>query len=145
MSERTDVTRGQRRLAMVWLTGAGILLLLMIVQTMFGRYGPQASRAWSWLLPTVLPTLSLIVGAVAYEARRQPASATVDRFAYRVALWLSVAYLALVLVTQLMQPVTGLSPLAMMDLSSLWLGPVQGLVGIALGVFFVSRETGSAG
>ncbi len=144
MSERTDVARGQRQLAAVWLTGGGVLFLLMIGQTMLGRYGAQTARAWSWLLPTVLPTLSLIVGAVAYEARRSPASATVDRFAYRVAFWLSVAYLALVLVTQLGQPVTGLSPLAMMDLSNLWLGPVQGLVGIALGVFFVSRETAAA-
>jgi len=87
-----------------------------------------------------MPTLSLIVGAVAYEARHQQ-TATVSHLAFRISFWLSVVYLALVLTVFLGQPFSGMTPLGLMQVSNLFLGPIQGLLGLALGVFFVSRQT----
>ena len=141
ISQRLPVAWCQRRLAVVWFTGGGLLFAFLIAQTVAGKYGAQTEKAWAWLLPTVLPTLSLIVGAVAHSARRPSDPATADGFFFRVSFGLSVFYLILVLGTLLLEPLSSLTPLELMNISSLWLGPVQGLVGIALGVFFVSRQT----
>jgi hypothetical protein len=63
-----------------------------------------------------------------------------DAFLYRLALWLSCAYLLLILLSILVQPFAPLPPLALMQQSNLWLGPLQGLVAGALGAFFVKAE-----
>lgn len=140
MSDRIAEGTCQNRLAAVWFLGSGIVFVLILIQTLAGKYGSGAEAAWGWLMPAILPTLSLIVGATAYHASRPKRDLTVSRLAYRVALGLSVFYLLLLLATLLVDPLTPTTPLQLMELSRFWLGPVQGLVGLALGAFFVSRE-----
>ncbi len=133
-------TRAQKRLATLWFIGAGALFLLLLLQTFFGRYGEQTQQAWTWFLPTIMPSLSLITGAVATDAMgRSDPNATVDPFPFRVAFILSAAYLVIVSLTVLLSPFSPLSQIELMELSNLWLGPLQGLVGGVLGFFFVSR------
>ena len=133
-------TRAQKRLAMLWFAGAGALFFLLLLQTFFGRYGDQTQQAWSWFLPTIMPSLSLIAGAVATDVMgRGDPNATVDPFPYRVAFLLSAAYLVIVSLTVLMSPFSPIPQIELMELSNLWLGPLQGLVGGVLGFFFVRR------
>ncbi len=139
MNGRVLISACQRQLAGVWLIGCGLIFLLMLGQTLGGKYGGQVDKAWSWFIPTVLPILSIIVGAVAYEARREPQSVTADRLAFHLSVGLSLSYLLLVIATVLFQPLSRMTPLELMSVSNLWLGPVQGLVGIVVGVFFASR------
>ena len=138
VTNRLPLVACQRRLAALWLTGAALLLLLMVVQSMGNKYGNATADAWGWLLPTVVPTLSLIVGAFAAAARQKSETATVDRFSFRLTFALSAVYLVLILIVPLAQPLTGRPPLELMHLSTLWLQAVQGIVGIALGAYFVS-------
>jgi hypothetical protein len=140
MNDRAPLSLCQRRLAMIWFAGSGLIAILLVAQTIRSKYGDQPEKAWSWFLPTILPTLSLIVGAVAYEASRPQEAATVDRFFFKLSISLSVVYLLLVLATLIFQPLTQMTPLRLMDISNLWLGPIQGLVGIALGALFVSHR-----
>jgi hypothetical protein len=141
MKDRVPLSRCQRKLADVWLVGCAVIFLLLLGQSVGGKYGSQVEKAWSWFIPTVLPTLSVIVGAVAYQARRDPQRVTADRFAFRMTIGLSLFYLILVIATMLLQPFSRMTPLELMAVSNLWLGPVQGLVGIMLGVFFASRQS----
>lgn len=144
MNERLPVSECQWRLAIVWFTGAAVAFALVLGQTIGGKYGDQVGKAWSWFLPTVLPTLSLIAGVVAAQARGTAESeVTVSSLAYRLSLWLSIAYLVLVLAVPLLQPLSGVqNPLDFLAESAVWLSPVQGLVGLVLGAFFVSRSSG---
>jgi len=89
----------------------------------------------------VVPTLSLILGAIVQEARKAQENITVDAFAYHVSAGFSIGYLFLILGTLLIQPLTAWSSLELMNMSNFWLAPVQGFVGISLGAFFISRET----
>jgi hypothetical protein len=135
----------QKRLTIVWFIGAGILFTLLILQTIFGRYGDKANEAWSWLLPTITPTLSLIIGGVVVsghlgKGEKTKTVQTVDQFAYRLSFFLSLAYLIAVSLTFFLSPFSDLPPLELMELSNLWLAPFQGLVSAALGVFFVSQK-----
>jgi hypothetical protein len=142
MSERIPFIRAQRRLAVVWFLLSLATFLVVIALTVAGSFGDQSGRAWSWFLPSVIPTLTLIITAVVAEGKESPA--TVERFTYRLTLSASVLYLVLLLLSLLLQPIArslgGITRMELLELSQLWLVPVHGLVGIALGVFFVSRE-----
>lgn len=142
---RISWTICRRALARVWFIGAGVLFAILLAQTFGDRYGANANAAWEWFLPTVLPTLSLIIGVLTVDALKQHAKLqTVDRFFFRLSLGLSVAYLLTVGVTLLAQPFTSFPALELMAQSNLWLGPFQGLVTASLGVFFVGGKTGDS-
>ena len=138
---RIPMGKCKRRLAMVWFVGAGILFLLLVLQSILGRYGDRVNEAWAWFLPTVLPTLSLIIAVLASEAiNRQARSRYIDSFMYRLALSLSIAYLIVVSGTFFLKYFSTWSQLELMRISNLWLGPMQGMVAAGIGIFFVREE-----
>lgn len=137
------LTRSKWTLAGVWLAGAGLVFVVLVGQSLAGRYGEHSNDAWSWYLPTVMPTLSLIIGALVGDFRSEgpdPGRKKLPDNA-RGLLWLglalSVFYLGLVSVAVLAQPfLPQLSPLDLMQRSNLWLGPLQGLTVGVLAAFF---------
>jgi len=138
MSRSLSMETSRRRLAVLWFAGAAVPFTVLLVQTFLGRYGKDAEQAWGWLLPTVVPTLSVIVGVLAVSASKPaPDGVVVDRFFYRLSWWLSAVYLTAVAATLFVQPLTKWPPLELMQRSNLWLGPMQGLVAAALAAFFL--------
>ena len=138
---RISMDFSQKRLATLWFIGPGFLFFLLLLQTMRGVYGDKASEAWSWLLPTFMPTLLLIVGVLVNKARLQNAQdVTVDRFMYFISFYLSIAYFIAVILTFFLSQFSAQSPLTQLKLSNLYLTPIQGLVSLALGAFFVSQK-----
>jgi hypothetical protein len=130
----------KRRLATLWFICAGGLFLIVLFQTFFGHYGKSVNDAWGWLLPTVLPTLSLIVGVLVSDALGKGIRVeTVDKFLFKLTFGLSATYLFAVFLTIAIQPVARTSPPELMKQSNLWLGPFQGLVSASLGAFFVRK------
>ncbi len=141
---RMLASTAQQTLAKVWYSGAGLLFLAVIILTAFaghemGRMKPM--DIWNWFLPTIVPTLSLIIGILVVDGvTERSSSRTVSRFLFQLSFRLSVAYLvalAIVLALIFMPSVPGGLTIKQ---SSLWLGPFQGLVTAALGVFFVQRQ-----
>lgn len=127
----------------VWLGGAGLVFSILVVQSLVGRYGTQSQEAWAWYLPTVMPTLSLIIGVLVSDFRAASANAKPLPVSAKGLLWLglglSVFYLLLVAVTILVQPfLQDVSPIELMHRSNLWLGPLQGLTAGVLAAFFRS-------
>lgn len=129
----------KRWLATIWFVGSGVIFFLVLIQSLLGHYGDGVNQVWGWLLPTVMPTLSLIVSVLVFEAvqHKKGRAATMDRFLFVLTASLSGAYLASVLLVILLQPLTPLPPLQAMAQSNVWLGPFQGLVAAAMGAFFV--------
>ena len=132
------------KLARVWLIGSGVIFLIMVVQSLRHVYGDLTQEAWGWFLPTLAPSLGLIMTVLTYTALDPHMTGSVVRKAFvSISLWLSVVYLVTVSLTILMQPFSGDTPVEAVQLmrtSNLWLGPFQGLVASALGVLFASRE-----
>src|SRR5689334_9363264 len=119
-----DVVR--TRLAAIWLCGSAPILLIVVVQSLLGKYGDHTQDVWTWLLPTLMPQLSMILAALGYTGLDPKLSDTLVRKSfYSVAAYLSVGYLGLILLTILVQPITGAAPLDLMMRSNLWLGPIQ--------------------
>ena len=140
---RIPIANTKKQLTIIWFTGSGILFALLLLQTFFGKYGTEAKDAWGLMLPTFMPTLALIIGALVADATASDNSeekVTVDRFFFRLSCFLSIAYLLTVILTILLSPFSQLSLLELMKLSNLWLAPFQGLVTASLGAFFVSKK-----
>jgi hypothetical protein len=129
------------RLAILWLGTAGAIILTLVIQSLRQVYGTSVQEVWGWILPTLMPTLGLIVTVLGYTALDRKVIETVVRRSFFVlAFWLSASYLFLILLTILIQPFTAADPVGLMRMSNLWLGPFQGLVASALGVLFVSKQ-----
>jgi hypothetical protein len=138
------------RLSVVWFSGALVILLLVAVQTLNGRYGDHTQEVWTWLLPNLMPTLGTILAGIVATAMDPHRSRSVVRSDfYRLSLGISLFYLALVLLTILIAPtgagVTAKGAVEEMHTANLWLGPVQGVVATVLGVLFASKQKRQSG
>jgi hypothetical protein len=133
-------SRGQQNVAILWFCGGGLAMIILIVQSIAGTWGAWVSDAWSWLLPTVLPTLTLILSTVVAEAIQQRDSRIeVNSFAYYLCMGLSAFYLICVVSLLFAVNFVQMKPLELMKMSSLWLAPLQGLLSGIIGVFFVKQ------
>jgi hypothetical protein len=114
----------------------------MVNTVTFGyRALSRTSVAWRWLLPLVVPFLTLIVTSVAAEAHRHnPSTAQTNDLAFGLALWMSVVLVAIVGSLLAVLWAAEPKPLDILKTSNLWLTPIQGLIGIAMGVFFTQRR-----
>ena len=132
------------KLARVWLGGGGAIFLILVVQSLLHTYGDLTQEAWGWFLPTLMPSLGMIVTVLTYTALDPLMTGSVVRKTFAsIAMWLSILYLLTVSLTILIQPFASkdsVEAVGLMRTSNLWLGPLQGLVASALGVLFVSKE-----
>ena len=129
----------QRRLTMLWLIGGGASFLLLFIQATGGKHDATVSE---WLLPAIVPTLTLMIGALvtlsmAAKPKEGEEPPTSDRFLYRVAMGMSAFYLLLLFVV-LVQSAFGDIKETIKSVG-LMITSVQGLVGLALGAFFVKK------
>jgi hypothetical protein len=130
------------RLSILWLVGSGVILLMLIAQSLMGKYQNKTQEVWGWMLPTILPALSLILSVLGASALAEESGKTrAKRSFFLIAYLLSAVYLFLVFATMLIEPFTSFEPLELLKLSNLWLAPLQGLVTSALGVLFFTKKT----
>lgn len=136
-----QVHLARKKIAKLWFAGCGIIFVLLLVQTVLGKYEGVEKAVWGWFLPTVMPTLLLMVGVFSAEAMQPTKSNLVaDTFVFNLTRGICITYLCTVIFTILVEPFTPFDKYKLLELSNLWLGPLQGLAGICIGVFFVKSH-----
>jgi hypothetical protein len=142
------------KLAKLWFPSCGLIFAALIAQSIGGAYSDQVQRAWGWALPNFLPTLALMVSVFAADALRPTTGKAtyVRKNFYRMAWWLSAFYIFTILISIFVQPfISGLqnttdlvtARLELLEMSNMWLAPLQGLVVASLGILFFLKEDGS--
>jgi cytochrome bd-type quinol oxidase subunit 2 len=140
-SGRIQLEKARNDLVRIWLVGAGLAFGLLVIQSILGKYEGQLQEVWSWFVPTVVPTVSLMLGVLSASALAEhEEERSVKQSFFGISKSLSFFYLALLAVTLLLQPLSDKPPVQSYTLSNYWLGPLQGLVVAALGVLFTSQE-----
>lgn len=135
---KISMVKCKTRLTALWFIGAALLFVLLLLQTFFGKYGSNVDEVWKWLLPTLMPTLSLIVGVLVTDTSQETVDERmVDKFMFNLSFYASFLYILTVGLTILIQPFIIVPSLELIRQSNLWLGPFQGLVSAVIGVFFV--------
>src|SRR5687768_3240441 len=62
------MTFGKRILGLIWFIGGLIPIVFLYVQdSYFEKYGEKGEEVWNWLLPMVVPTITLIIGVYVYD------------------------------------------------------------------------------
>jgi len=127
-------------LVIVWFVGSGLLFSVLILQSLF-RFSPTEREAvWSLFLPSIVPTLTLIIGVLVTETlgQAQP-QAWVMGPIFSLTLFLSALYLVAIGLPIFLSPFSDETPIALLRASQLWMVPLQGLTSAALGAFFVHK------
>lgn len=133
--------KARQRLAIIWFSGAGIVFIYVLILSILIGDSGSITSLFSWFLPTVMPTLSLIVSVLVTGSHQQGEPIKyVDPFLFNLAKILSIVYLSCVSFTLLAKPFYAGSLAELMSISHLWLGPIQGLVAGVLGAFFTRKE-----
>lgn len=142
-SELLPLDEARNSLFLVWACGAGPFIFILVIQSNLNVFGDRVQEVWGWALPTIMPTLGMIITVLGYTAL-DPSSSTavVRRGFFRISWWMSFFYLLLILMTVLVQPILNFNDrFEAMKHSNLYLGPIQGLVASALGVLFVTKQS----
>lgn len=135
----------RKRLATLWFIVCGLLFLLLILQTISGKYADKVNDAWGWFLPTIMPSLSLIAATWVSDVSQTSAEGQeANRFLYKLALSVSGFYLLAVFLALIGNIFSATPPLELMRQSNLFLGPIQGLVAGIIGLFFVRKSSRKA-
>ncbi|MDQ6765287.1 MAG: hypothetical protein M3Z22_04190 [Verrucomicrobiota bacterium] len=144
-NDRIDLERARNSLALIWFSGAFVCVLLVIIQSILGRFSGFTQEFWGWFTPTIFPTLALIVGVIGGTVFDDDSDRrTVKRFFYRAAVGLSLVYFLVLLLTMMLEPLAGSHDMQFYNLANYWLSPIQGLVVAALGALFNSRKRTAA-
>jgi hypothetical protein len=143
--ETLPLDTAQTQLATVWFTGAAVPFVLLVAQSILGRYQDSVSEVWGWFVPSVGPTLGLILGVMGATAlidarKAESPQREVKRSFFKLAFWLSIAYLTLLTLTLLLEPFSGLRGIKLYNVANYWLGPAQTLVAGAIAVLFTSQR-----
>ncbi|MEM7721074.1 MAG: hypothetical protein AAF376_01755 [Pseudomonadota bacterium] len=141
---KTPLRSARLQLARIWFPAAGILFLILVVQSLTLVHGDEVQQVFSWALPNFLPTISLMMSVFAQDALvrdEQEIDKVFVRSSFlKISKWISLFYVALLFISVFAASVTGDRPLDTLEVSSIFLGPIQGLVVGALGVLFFVRE-----
>ena len=70
-----EFKKAKHKLSTVWFVFSAVLLSIMLVMSLNGKFGEKESEAWGWFLPTVLPTLSLILAIFLADINEKKPSA----------------------------------------------------------------------
>ena len=65
-----NVRKAMWWLASIWFVGAGLCFIVLVGQSQVGIFDSDTGAVWGWFLPTVMPTLSLIVSALVADYRK---------------------------------------------------------------------------
>src|SRR6266511_4240837 len=139
-----SLSTAHKRLAGLWFVGSGVIFAILIMRTLADAYdcSPQEMAcdqkvAFVWFGSSFLPTLLLIGGVVFGISDRGKDTISVDSFAYRLSMGLSVFYFLVAAIPVLairQDPSEALR-------SSFWIPSMQGLVTLAVGRMFATSQT----
>ncbi|MFT5324014.1 MAG: hypothetical protein ACI8P0_001874, partial [Planctomycetaceae bacterium] len=150
--QQIRLTEARWHLAKLWFPCGGVIFLVLIAQSIGGAYGDKFQRAWGWALPNFLPTLALMVSIFSADALKPitTEASYVRKSFFSLSIGLSIFYIVAILISLFAQPFVGNlvessdlveARLKLLEMSNMWLAPLQGLVVGALGVLFFLKES----
>jgi len=139
--QRIPLEEARNSMAKVWFPGAGVAVIIIVVQIILGRYQGSVQEVWAWFQPTVFPTSALILGVMGAVAM-QPDSdqRTVNRFYFGLSRGLTIFYLLILLLILLLDPFAPVHGIDLFNTVNYFLPAIQSIVVGVITVLFTSQE-----
>lgn len=147
------MTSGKRILGLIWFVGGLIPIIFLYVQdSYFEKYGEKGEEVWNWLLPTIVPTITLIIGVYAYdffqnrngkqetnekEVKNEKVE-SMDKFIFYLTLGFTLVYLLLVNSIIFLEPYSQDTIFEQISESRKIWGTLQLFVNPLVGIFFAA-------
>lgn len=109
-----------------WLISACAISILILLQSIFGKYGNDSEVAWSWMCGLFVPPLSLLLTAALTESSIDWHNQVASTFKYWVAFGAGGVCILAVAFILLIEPVVSLSYFQLFEKTSLALALWQG-------------------
>lgn len=128
------------RLLVIWLAFPLPALLLLVAQTVGGKYGEDSAQAWNWLLAQIAPILALVMTSAFSSPSRTWREKPANSFRWKCAAGTSILYAVLILALLLVEPLLGSTPYELFGESGWLLALLQSVVIACIGaVIFDGR------
>jgi hypothetical protein len=143
MSDNNQIPldRARNYMALIWFPGSFIPFIILVTQSILGKYGDSVQKVWAWFVPAVGPTLALILGVMgALALTTNQDNKSVKVFFFKLSVGLSIAYLLVLTFTILLEPFSPLRGIDLYTMANFYLAPIQSLSVAAITVLFTSQE-----
>ena len=150
MTKTISLETARTKLISIWLSGAGLALLLLIFQTLNKTFEKTtetdlesfAQQVWGWFIPLLFPTLSLMLGSLAIKASTEADdSIIVNKKTYRICLSISIVYLLILLFHIYFWPLFNYKdPMKLFATANFYLGPLQGITVMLISMLFNKKD-----
>ena len=130
----------RKKLLWLWLVFTAIIVLLIFIQTITGKFEDIENKAWLWAFTHLLPALLLLITAVLMN--KNPSKVLLSS-TFRLIFMATLTYLLLVLMTLLAMPFATIkqSIQEYFNQSYMWLVPFQVVLLITFGILYFKKET----
>ncbi|PSL24037.1 hypothetical protein [Chitinophaga ginsengisoli] len=141
MKENTSLEIARNRLAKIWFIGSGVPFLILVVQSILGKYADKVKEAFTWFIPTVFPTLTLMISVIGAAALIPKENRVIRTSFLKLTVGVSIAYLVILSLVLFLQPFGNFEdPIELFSMSNFFITPIQGVVVAALGFLFTSDQ-----
>lgn len=133
------VINARKKLALLWFSLSMVIFLIFLIQTSMGKFDNKVNEGWGWILPNILPTLTLIITTFISDVRETETSST-DVFYFRISYYISLVYFLAILLIIFLYPYSNSEYLTYLMKFNIPLASFQGLVTGAIGLFFYKSK-----
>lgn len=139
MNENTSLDSARNQLARIWFWGSSLPFMILTVQSILGKYGENVQAAFSWFIPTVFPTLTLMISVIGAAALKPKEDRIIRTNFLKITVGISIAYLIVLSLVIFLQPFSKYEdPIKLFSISNFFIAPLQGIAVGALGFLFTS-------
>jgi hypothetical protein len=126
-------TRYQKIIMWIWIGFLIVVITILFLQGLFGRYGDRYGEVISWFLPNILPSLSILTGGIVITGRNNPNRlAEAHRYIILITICTSILYCLLLICVVIFAPFARLSPITLMKQGNFLFAPLQSVVNFFL-------------
>jgi hypothetical protein len=138
---KLSLHQARNRLTWTWLAMTGPLLLIVILQSITGKYGQTGFESLTgigWLFQAVLPTASVMIAPITLPINPAVETRSVENLTL---LWITICsfvfYFVILYAIILLEPMTDMSLQTLMAMSAWFLAPIQAFILTLVSKFFL--------
>lgn len=131
--------KARRSLALLWIVSFGAMFVIVLLMTIFGRFGERWDLPWNWFLPLTCPTVGLILSLISVSTDHRSSQLLDSSNIFWFSISLSTLYLLAIYAIVFIHPFTNVSFELLISRSTWFLGPIQGLVCGVIGKLFIDN------